>query len=437
MQETIDKQATVGEKLYRAYTENRAELMAEIQATRPELAPDDALAASQKLLDRILFIAFAEDRQILSDRDLLSRTAQSRRPGSTLWRAFQDLFRALDEGDEFMGVPRFNGALFKPDPLLDDPRFRLDDDRWPAFFESIGDYDFRDEVSVDVLGRIFERSIPDVEAIRERGLDAFRDEVRALPPIEEVKEKGRRHREGVYYTDRAVTSYLVAAALDPAWEANRVELLARHGLPDDQALDPDPTGADDDATPPDPALAGYVRDRLRALDAMTVCDPACGSGAFLIAAYDWFEARRLALLDDLQRAEPTATEADGDRDDWKARSAPLILANNIYGVDLSPESVEIARLSLWIRTARRGQALSDLTTRVVAGNSVVDDPALDAPAPVPLARAVPRRLRGRGLRRRRRQPALCPPGVAGRPQAAPLRPIPVVSRDGRPICLLL
>jgi hypothetical protein len=122
---------------------------------------------------------------------------------------------------------------------------------------------------------------------------------------------------------------------------------------------------------------------LQWLDSLTVCDPACGSGAILTVVFQWFEQVRLDLLTDLQHAEPEAPECHdergqpGDVHDWIALSAPRILRNNIFGVDLSPESVEIAQLSLWIRTARRGQPLTDLSANILCGNSVVDDPEVD------------------------------------------------------------
>jgi len=138
------------------------------------------------------------------------------------------------------------------------------------------------------------------------------------------------------------------------------------------------------------------------LDGVTVCDPACGSGAFLIAAYDWFLDHRLSLLDDLSHVEPGDEECAGSHDDWIERSAPLILQNNLYGVDISPESVEIAQLSLWIRTARPGQPLTDLSAHIRCGNSVVDDPLVD-PKAFDWKPPIPERLRAGRIRRGRRQ----------------------------------
>jgi type I restriction-modification system DNA methylase subunit len=157
----------------------------------------------------------------------------------------------------------------------------------------------------------------------------------------------------------------VSAAFDSLWEKTRADLAVKHGV---------------DLSSPAPPNVNFLLAMLAWLDTVTLCDPACGSGAFLIAAYDWFLTHRLSLLDDLSHVEPCDEECAGSREDWIERFAPLILQNNLYGVDISPESVEIAQLSLWIRTARPGQSLTDLSAHIRCGNSVVDDPAVDPKA---------------------------------------------------------
>ncbi|HEX8203300.1 MAG TPA: Eco57I restriction-modification methylase domain-containing protein, partial [Isosphaeraceae bacterium] len=358
LEETGARQEAVGEELYRFYAENRAALIRELQ-DRGVADLDRAIQAAQRLLDRILFIAFAEDRQLLPNRRTLEATAELRVPGMTPWNAFQYLFRAIDSGDEGTGIPPYDGNLFKPDPILDDLRFPLDGRRWPQVFKTIGGYDFQNEVTVDVLGRIFERSIPDIEEIKAKSLAQHEATLAGR------RAPGRRKLHGIFYTDATIVEYLVAAALGPAWERQRALLIAELG-PGDGLTDPPP--------------AAFSRAMLAWLDGLTVRDPACGSGAFLIAAHGWFEEARCGLLADLQHAEPDAPECAGVLEDWRARSAPLILRNNLFGVDLAPESVEIAQLSLWIRTARPGRPLTDLSANVLCGNSVVADPAVDAHA---------------------------------------------------------
>jgi hypothetical protein len=235
--------------------------------------------------------------------------------------------------------------------------FALESEKWPQVFRMMGEFDYRNEVTVDVLGRIFERSITDLEEIKAKSLD------QAEATLADRRRKpGRRKEQGVYYTADYIVHYLVSAALDPLWEQTRKDLAREHGV---------------DLESPDLPHGRFLTAMLTWLDGVTLCDPACGSGAFLIAAYDWFLIHRLGLLDDLSHVEPGDEACAGSRDDWIERSAPLILQHNLFGVDLSPESVEIAQLSLWIRTARPGRPLTDLSAHIRCGNSVVDDSTVD------------------------------------------------------------
>ena len=277
-------------ELYREYAERRVELIQELQA-RGVTDLDRAIEAAQRLLDRILFIAFAEDRGLLPDRQLLNKTAFVRVPGLTGWQAFQLLFRSIDRGDPLNGIPKYNGNLFKPDPILDDMGLALDSTKWPQVFRMMGEFDYRNEVTVDVLGRIFERSISDIEEIKAKSLD---EHARSL--ADRRRKPGRRKEQGVYYTADYIVNYLVSAALDPLWEQTRADLTKEHGT---------------DLNGTAPPTAHFLWAMLKWLDGVTLCDPACGSGAFLIAAYDWFLNRRLSLLDDLSHVEPGDEESPG------------------------------------------------------------------------------------------------------------------------------
>lgn len=363
--ETDDRQRKVTDELYDAYRDRRRELVAEL--VRLGVGFEPAVSAAQLLLDRILFLAFAEDRGLVENNKLLQATSKIRIPGLSTWGSFRSLFRAIDRGDPAVHIHGYNGNLFKRDPILDDPDLELDEEKWPVVFAGFGDFNFRDEATVDVLGSVFERSIPDLEDLKERGPDGLAADLERKASLPDRKRPGQRKLHGVFYTHPSITGYLVGAALDPPYREARSAAAARHGVPDDPAIEPEPA-----------RLAAYARELIGWLDGLTVCDPACGSGAFLVAAYDWFEDHRLALLDDLARGEPGAPECWGNREQWRERVAPEILRRNLYGVDLSPESVEIARLSLWIRTARPGQSLADLSRNIRAGNSVVDDRAFDA-----------------------------------------------------------
>jgi hypothetical protein len=99
---------------------------------------------------------------------------------------------------------------------------------------------------------------------------------------------------------------------------------------------------------------------------LKILDPACGSGAFLNQALEF-------LLEEHQFVDEYRRQLEKDSlglfDVKKS-----ILENNLYGVDINEESVEIAKLSLWLRTAERGRKLSDLSNSIKCGNSLIDDP---------------------------------------------------------------
>tara|TARA_R100000935_G_C2837145_1_gene168780 strand:+ start:124 stop:1929 length:1806 start_codon:yes stop_codon:yes gene_type:complete len=98
---------------------------------------------------------------------------------------------------------------------------------------------------------------------------------------------------------------------------------------------------------------------------LTICDPACGSGAFLNQALD-FLIKEHTYIDELKTKILGGSLQFPDIEN-------TILENNIYGVDLNEESVEIAKLSLWLRTAQPRRKLNDLSSNVKCGNSLIDD----------------------------------------------------------------
>ncbi|ELY2018804.1 N-6 DNA methylase, partial [Flavobacterium psychrophilum] len=98
---------------------------------------------------------------------------------------------------------------------------------------------------------------------------------------------------------------------------------------------------------------------------LTICDPACGSGAFLNQALDFLIAQH-QYIDELKAKLFGDTFVLSDVEN-------SILENNLFGVDLNEESVEIAKLSLWLRTAQPNRKLNDLSSNIQCGNSLIDD----------------------------------------------------------------
>jgi len=193
----------------------------------------------------------------------------------------------------------------------------------------LGNWDYRREVPVTVVGHIFEQSITDIEGKRAEA----RGE--APPKI------SQRKRTGVVYTPDMVTRFLVEETVGRILADRRAARQAEHGF-----------GTGDIA--PEKEL-DFWRAWLETLRGLTIVDPACGSGAFLVAAFDRLAEEYRPVLARLAELGAPAG-VDGS-----------------YVVDLNSESVEITRLSLWLKTARRDHRLQNLEASIRVGDSLIED----------------------------------------------------------------
>ena len=357
LEDTGKQQSSVGDKLYADYHRNRVAMIRHLCADPHQMPLETALRIAQKLLDRIVFVAFCEDRGLLPENSIHRaywELPPFYRVINPRWQNFLALFHFIDQGEKRFGIPPYNGGLFRPDPEVDN--LQLDDD-WTEFFHNVGRYDFRDEVNVDVLGHLFERSIHDVERIRLAGLGAA-----ASGPGGEAHmgKSAERKRQGIYYTPPEFTGFIVQHTIGALLEERFAAISAAAGITPEEYGTAQPTAA----------LAQLWRERLAALRALRILDPACGSGAFLIAAYDLLENAYYDVIDHLAWHESAEPEP------FRAQVADWILTENLHGVDLSAEAVEITQLALWIRSARPGKTLADLSKNIRCGNSLVTDPAV-------------------------------------------------------------
>ena len=99
---------------------------------------------------------------------------------------------------------------------------------------------------------------------------------------------------------------------------------------------------------------------------LRIVDPACGSGVFLVMAFDYMKAELTRVNDKIAALKG---EYVGDLFDPDSE----ILTNNLFGVDVNAESIEIAKLSLWVKTARRGKPLDSLDKNLKVGDSLIED----------------------------------------------------------------
>ena len=355
----------ITKELYKEYKSIRVGLVQHLQKNGPkDIDNRDALfiEKSQKLLDRVLFIAFSEDRGLLPRKTIAQahdhKDKYNPRP---VWDNYKAIFRWVDKGNDDPPIPGYNGGLFKNDPLLDE-KIQVSDDLCSKLKE-LARFDFDTDISVDILGRIFEQSVTDLE------------ELRALAKGEGYnKKKGKRKTQGVYYTPEFITQYIVSVALGGYLEKREQELR------DLFQLEQIPKNAPKKRRDAEKKFWEAYRDKV--LTKTRIIDPACGSGAFLIAAFD-FLSRQYERVNEALAALELASKQRGRGADKYIGQRSLfdltttILNQNLYGVDLSPESVEITKLSLWLKTAERGKTLTYLDNNIKVGNSIISDPAVD------------------------------------------------------------
>ncbi len=354
--EQAEKEIT--QQLYADYKALRTHLLKNLTVDNPQIAFVDLIRFSQKILDRVLFIAFAEDRGLLPHR-ILARVCEVQNPFNPqpLWNNFKGLFCAINEGNISLNIAAYNGGLFKLDVALDSLVVR---DEVCLSFKKLGDYDFDSEVSVTVLGHIFEQSISDLE------------ELQAEARGEIWKGVSKRNRDGIFYTPPYITRYIVEQAVGQ-WLVDRKVEIGFSDLPvlseeDYASIKRILRGKRKGTLEYNANVALHIQawERYKAvLSTIKVLDPACGSGAFLNEVFDY-------LYQEGQIINERLTVLNGGQAHlfrWDTH----ILANNLYGVDINYESVEITKLSLWLKTANKQEKLTYLEDNIKCGDSLIED----------------------------------------------------------------
>ncbi len=356
--ESVLQEEKITKSLYQDYSRFRMELYRDLikrnryNAQLKELSETSIkrtlFKKTQKLLDRFLFIFFAEDRGLIPRNMIVKinkewRDLQKMRGTQSLYERYRLYFTDLNEGNREQDIFAYNGGLFEPDPVLD--HAEIDDELLYRHTEKLTAYDFESEVDVNILGHIFEHSLNEIESVNAEIEGETFD-----------KQKARRKKDGVFYTPRYITKYIVDHTLGKLCSEKRQEL----GIAEEEYF----KGRKNRKKETLEALLQKLTDYREWLLQLTVCDPACGSGAFLNQALEFLIAEHRQM--DEYRAkllgEPLTISDIENR----------ILENNLYGVDINQESVEIAKLSLWLRTAQRGRKLTSLSHNIKTGNSLID-----------------------------------------------------------------
>jgi hypothetical protein len=352
--------------------------------------------AALVLLYRLLFLLYAEDRDLLpvqdrryddyalrrvrldvgqrvSSEDVFSASA------AKVWGQISDLARIIDKGDNSVGIPPYNGGLFAAGgtPLLDAIRIP-DAVMAPAidalsYERSSGErryINYRD-LSVQQLGSIYERLL-EFELVRgEAGIITLRPNLFA------------RKNTGSYYTPDDLVGLILNETLEPL-------ITERLSAFDDaiEALDP--------SLPPEDQRAELdAADPAEALLRLRVCDPAMGSGHFLVSLVDTLADHVLNAMAEANfrvtsfaYQSPLARKIEDIRatilrnartENWAIDPKQLddrhivrrmVLKRCVYGVDKNPMAVELAKVSLWLHTFTVGAPLSFIDHHLRAGDSL-------------------------------------------------------------------
>ena len=354
-------------------------------------------------LYRLLFTLYAEDRDLLPKADphyddyglsLRVRDDIARRldKPDTLSKKRPDyydfclkVFETIDEGDESVGVPPFNGGLFARErsPLL--YRARIPDRAFAPLLDALSrtEQDGRQvrinyrDLSVRELGAVYERLL-EREAIADDTAPAG-IAIRLNP----FARKG----SGSYYTPDELVNLIIRRTVGPLVE-ERIDAFL------------------EEATAPkvDLRLAREL-DPAGAILNLRLCDPAMGSGHFLVALVDFLADRVFEAVDIAQQAlgedyqSPILEAAErirgrilqlSEERGWRVRNdmvddktivRRMVLKRCIHGVDKNPMAVELAKVALWLHTLTAGAPLSFLDHHLRCGDSLFGErvrPVLDA-----------------------------------------------------------
>lgn len=357
------RQLEIRDSFYEVYYEIRADLFEAITMASSAISPPpsraDLLEATQRLLDRLLFIFYCEDHpQALIPHDTVRRVTESARamPGPSKWKVYENLkylFREVDSGSppaSGVQVSGYNGELFKdhwivdhidlPDTLYDKVYY-VENGRFLARrvqgVWGLHVFDFWRELNEHLLGHIFEQSLSDLDQLGSSGQKTA---------AEKLQE---RKSNGIFYTTYLLSDFLSDSALN--------SLLEEHAPVDGKS---------------EKTLKSALEARLESLLELRILDPACGSGAFLVSAYrDIVEEywRIRSLLETLGGKKQATTLFD----QIAAHDQAGLLRASLYGADILPQAIEIAKLALWLRSARKGEKVADLGGNLVATDSLRGD----------------------------------------------------------------
>lgn len=315
----------ITKEFYSDFKKVRKILFEHIIENNPDYDKKLLLEKTQKLLDRFIFIFFCEDTAGLLPHNTVENIYKNAKNSFSLspcriWEQFRGLFVAIDKGNNNVNPPinAYNGGLFAPDEILD--KLVIQDEMF-EHIKKLSHYDFESDLNVNILGHIFEQSLSDLEHLKNE-----------IDGIQEDKKNSKRKKDGIHYTPEYITHYIVKNT-----------------------------------------ISKYLEENPEKLKTIKILDSSCGSGAFLNQAHT---ALRKQYEIDLERK--LTQVGDSKNLNLFNHTNPVendrtILLNNLFGIDINPESTEITKLALWLKTANKTAPLQNLDKNIKCGNSLFYD----------------------------------------------------------------
>lgn len=375
------------------------ELVLALAEADPKAEMQEVKEGALILLYRLLFIFYAEDRDLLpvkdtryddyglrqkvrldvgkrkDELDTFSDTA------SRYWGAISDLFLAIDKGDNSIGLPPYNGGLFQQERTEILSQIRIPDSVMANVIDALSFEQNKDErkyinyrnLSVQQLGSIYERLL-EFDVVLEEGKAIVRPNIFA------------RKGSGSYYTPDDLVQLILTETLTPLIEVKRQQFTSKI-----EELQKSTVSVD--------RKIGTLKTIDLASEILTlkVCDPAMGSGHFLVSLVDFMADQIITAMADsehevpkewgdyisplsdridtirntiLANAEDRQWTINEDQLDDRHIIRRMILKRCIYGVDKNQMAVELAKVALWLHTFTVGAPLSFLDHHLRCGNSL-------------------------------------------------------------------
>ncbi len=366
MSQNLSERLELTEDFYEFYRTAVEDIYEAIVNQRPEIGESnsgqlEAIQSAQTLVHRGLVICFFSDHpsQLLPKdilREVIERGKNLPSLGDNkIYPLINDLFRVIDTGspDNYpYDIYDYDGGLFEEDPILSN--IILPDEIFEKEYE-IGNktiegifgfhaYDFHKDLNEHVLGRIFEESVSDIEQVREN-----------LAEGEDNPFSGSREDYGLYFTREGLTEFVAQNAINDLLQDKRTKVRNELDLEN---------GGLDIENPDKEFLEAYLQKIIN----IRVVDIACGSGAFLVSCFKHLsrEARRVH--------EKMISEQEGQISLQSFSQTEVeILDECLHGNDLLQEAVEISKLSVWLRSARKDTSLGMLTGNFASQDAIAGE----------------------------------------------------------------